>query len=78
MMPSSRELQRRYGLTPREADVALEIVGGGQNRDVADRLGLSLHTVRRHVERVLFKLQVHSRSSVLPTLLSDSARRSAS
>jgi DNA-binding CsgD family transcriptional regulator len=59
------ELRDRHGLTPREVRVAT-IVAGTRcgTRDIAEILGISPHTVRRHVEAVLRKLRVHSRAEV--------------
>ena len=71
------DLVGRCGLTPREAEVALEVASGGRNRDVAGRLGLSVHTVRRHVESILAKLRITSRSSILPLLLAKGSRSPA-
>ena len=51
-------------LTPREHQVAVELSYGSSNRDIAQRLGLSVHTVRHHTERVLAKLRVRSRAAV--------------
>jgi len=65
-------LQSRYGLTPREALVALQLAEGRTNDEIAQRLGISLNTVRRHVERVLPKLDVHSRAAVAAKLTADS------
>lgn len=48
-------------LTPRES-VVLQLIGAGHsNRQVADELGISPHTVRNHVAHVLEKLDAHSR-----------------
>ena len=57
-------LVQRFGLTPQEARVALMLADQLSNRDVAARLGVSVHTARHHTERVLAKLQIHSRYDV--------------
>jgi DNA-binding CsgD family transcriptional regulator len=54
----------RFGLTPQESRVALLLADQRSNREIADRLGVSVHTARHHTERVLAKLQVHSRYDV--------------
>ena len=64
-------LQSRYGLTAREALIAQHLGEGRTNLEIAQSLGISLHTVRRHVERVLPKLGVHSRAAVAPKLAAD-------
>ena len=51
-------------LTPRELDV-LKLVGQGLNNpDIARRLVLSEHTVRRHLANILRKLGLSSRAAV--------------
>ena len=43
------------GVTSREADVLVLVAAGLSNREVADRLVLSVRTVESHVERLLAK-----------------------
>lgn len=50
-------------LTRRQREVSTLIQEGLQNREIAERLGISLHTVRRHVEALLTRLDVPTRSS---------------
>jgi DNA-binding NarL/FixJ family response regulator len=57
-------LRERFGLTPRQIDVARLIGEGLTNAEIAERLGLSFFTVRAHTEQVLAKLAVPSRASV--------------
>ena len=57
-------LAGRFGLTGQESRVALMLAEQMTNREIADRLGVSVHTARHHTERVLAKLQVHSRYDV--------------
>jgi DNA-binding CsgD family transcriptional regulator len=56
------------GLTQREAEVARLIAGGLATKAIAALLGISIHTVRHHSERVFEKLGVHTRSSVAAVL----------
>lgn len=54
-------------LTARESEV-LQLVGAGRsNRQVADELGISVHTVRNHVAHLLEKLDAHSRLEAVAT-----------
>lgn len=55
-------LEDRFGLTPREAEVAALLAEGRSNGEVARRLGISPHTARHHTQRVLGKLGAHSRA----------------
>jgi DNA-binding NarL/FixJ family response regulator len=50
-------------LTPRELDVLRLVAQGLTNPDIAGRLYLSQHTVRRHVANILRKLGLSSRSA---------------
>lgn len=61
----TRGASRMQGLdlTPRQR-VVIELVAEGlRNQEIADRLGISLHTVRRHVEALLKRLGVHTRAA---------------
>ena len=57
------------GLTPRESDVAVLVVDGLADREIADRLYLSHHTVSQYVKRIYRKLDVDSRVSLTRLLL---------
>jgi DNA-binding CsgD family transcriptional regulator len=48
-------------LTRREREILGLVVSGLQNKEVAQKLGLSLATVRNHVHNILEKLGVHSK-----------------
>lgn len=48
-------------LTDRERDVLVCISEGLSNKQVAERLGLTVNTVRNHVQRILYKLDAHSK-----------------
>jgi DNA-binding CsgD family transcriptional regulator len=54
----------RLGLTQREAQVAQLLARRATNREIAEQLGMSPHTVRHHAENVFAKLGVHSRRAV--------------
>ena len=58
------DLSTRYGLSARERQVALLLGQGLSNKQVAKALGLSIHTCKRHTERVLAKLGVRTRAAV--------------
>jgi len=48
-------------LTPRELDVLRLIAGGLPNREIAQRLSLSFHTVKNHVQNIFKKIDVTRR-----------------
>lgn len=56
------EIQEQYQLTDREVEVLNSIWRGHSNKEIADRLFLSVHTVKYHVGRLYTKLDVNSRS----------------
>jgi hypothetical protein len=68
-LPTEEEICLRFDLTRREACVALLIARRMSSSEIAAALSISPHTVRRHTERVLMKLGVHSRRKV-PDVLS--------
>ena len=55
----------RFGLTGREAQVARLLARRATNREIAEQLDLSPHTVRHHVENIFAKLGIHSRRSIV-------------
>ncbi len=48
-------------LTPREREILRELSAGATNDEIAERLVISLSTVKNHVHNILTKLQVRSR-----------------
>jgi len=58
-----QRLQQTFGLTAREAEVLYWVAQGKINRDVADILGASPATVKKHLERILAKLGVETRTA---------------
>jgi DNA-binding CsgD family transcriptional regulator len=51
-------------LSPREREVASLVAEGLTNRDIAERLVLSVRTVEGHIDRVLGKLDLHTRTQL--------------
>lgn len=58
---SQRGLVEQYGLTRREIQVAVLLAQGRSNEAIAQELKISAHTARHHTQRILSKLEVHSR-----------------
>jgi DNA-binding CsgD family transcriptional regulator len=56
-------------LTPREGEVAALVVDGLADREIAERLHLSRHTVSQYVKRIYRKLDVDSRVGLTRLLL---------
>jgi DNA-binding NarL/FixJ family response regulator len=47
-------------LTPRERDVLWHVAAGADRKEVAERLHLSVNTIRTHMQSLMAKLGVHS------------------
>jgi DNA-binding NarL/FixJ family response regulator len=61
-----RDLQRRVDrLTPRELQILEAIAAGGTTEGMAAELGMSRHTLRTHVQNILTKLAVHSKTEAV-------------
>jgi len=52
---------QQFGLTARELEIVAAIVDGQSNRDIAERLGISLATVKNHLTNVFDKTGTSSR-----------------
>lgn len=60
---------RLLSLTPRESEVAVLVVDGLSDREIAERLCLSRFTVHQHVKRIYRALEVDSRVALTRLLL---------
>lgn len=69
ILPDGPALRARFGLTPREADVACALACGRTLKQVAAQLGVSASTARFHTEAVFRKLGVRTRGAVALALL---------
>jgi two-component system, NarL family, response regulator LiaR len=61
LMRANQQAQETDALTEREREVLRLMVEGLNNAEIAERLELSLSTVKYHVSNILGKLQVDSR-----------------
>ncbi len=57
-------LRERFALTERESDVAALLFRRATNTEIAEDLGISMHTARHHTERVLQKTRLQSRAQL--------------
>ncbi len=60
-LPTADKAQVRFRLTKREAEVALLVAEGLSNDAIAERLFVSRHTVRHHVEGAMAKMELTGR-----------------
>ena len=52
-------------LTPRELDVLALIAEGASNKEIARKLGISVHTVKFHIASLLDKLDAEGRTEAV-------------
>ncbi len=58
-------LAHKHGLTSREREVLGLLSRGHNGYHVCDELGISYNTVKTHIKRVYFKLDVHSQQELI-------------
>lgn len=56
-------------LTPAEQEIARLAANGGDNAEIANRLGVSESTVRTHLRHIFRKLEINRRSKLAPLIL---------
>ncbi len=64
-MPDNHQHQQ---LTRREAEVMQLLLQGKTNKQIAESLFLSIHTIKNHLQRIYEKYQVHSRTELFRIL----------
>lgn len=77
MRPAMIAALEAKGLHRREAEAAACLAEGATNREIATALDISEGTVRKHVDRVFFKLGVHNRATATRAILSLLAHKKA-
>jgi DNA-binding CsgD family transcriptional regulator len=58
------EPPEHWGLTPQQNQIAMQIIGGASNREIAERLFLSEHTVEWHLRQIYRALDLASRTQL--------------
>lgn len=56
---------KAHGLSERELDVLLELTNGLSNQEIADKLFVSLNTVKTHISNIYLKLHVKRRTQAV-------------
>jgi two-component system, NarL family, nitrate/nitrite response regulator NarL len=67
-LAAGQSVDAHVPMTPRQREIAVLVGDGLSNKDIAQRLSLSLPTVKNHVHAILEKLQISRRSEVRQTL----------
>jgi DNA-binding CsgD family transcriptional regulator len=62
-------LRQTWGLTDREAQVAVECLRGKKNLEIAEHLKISVETVNKHLDKVYLKAGVRGRTELASRLL---------
>jgi DNA-binding CsgD family transcriptional regulator len=62
-------LRQTWGLTEREAQVAVECLRGNKNLEIAEHLRISVETVNKHLDKVYQKANVRGRAELASRLL---------
>jgi DNA-binding CsgD family transcriptional regulator/PAS domain-containing protein len=66
----SELLKRTYGLTPAEIRIAETLTEGLTDKEMAERLGLSHHTVKSQLKSIFARTNTNSRSRLMRLLIS--------
>ncbi|MFD2875192.1 response regulator transcription factor [Paenibacillus rhizoplanae] len=60
-----RSKREAYVLLPGKKDILDGLLTGLNNKQIAERLFISTHTVKNHITKIYEKLGVHSRSQAI-------------
>jgi DNA-binding CsgD family transcriptional regulator len=63
-------LRRVYGLTRKEAQLALALAGGASLSDAAERLRIAEGTARRHLAAIFARTGIHRQAELVRLILS--------
>ena len=64
---------RRLHLSPRQVEIVHDVMLDEKEQTIADRLGISNHTVHTHLKRIYIRLGVASRVELVTRLLGEYA-----
>jgi DNA-binding CsgD family transcriptional regulator len=62
---SLEEFCKKYEVSPRETDIVREICNGLSNKEISEKLFISLQTVKDHTHRIYIKTNVRSRVQLI-------------
>jgi DNA-binding NarL/FixJ family response regulator len=63
-LPEDRRPKESDQLTKRQREIALLVADGMTNREIAERMSLSVRTAESHVEQIRTKLGFHTRAQI--------------
>jgi DNA-binding CsgD family transcriptional regulator/PAS domain-containing protein len=67
--PTRELLNRLYGLTRAEAEIALRVLRGDGLKPISDEMSLSMATVKTHLQHVFAKTETHRQAELVRHLL---------
>jgi len=62
---------KRLNLTPRQESVGLFYANGDHLQVIAEKLGISLHTIKEHIKNITLRLNIKTRSDLVALILCD-------
>ena len=63
--PATLKGERSHGLSPRELEVLRLICGGHSNREIAEKLDLSVNTIAVHRANIMNELDIHKTAELV-------------
>jgi DNA-binding CsgD family transcriptional regulator len=71
---SFEQFCRKFEVSPRETDIVREICNGLSNKEISERLFISLQTVKDHTHRIYIKTNVRSRVQLINLVKEESSK----
>lgn len=68
-------LQIKYGLTVRECEITMLSLEGLDNKEIADKLKVSVNTIKKHMGNIFAKIEVTNRMQLIQKLLDEGLRQ---
>ena len=62
---SFEDFCKKFEVSPRESDIIFEICNGLSNKEISEKLFISLQTVKDHTHRIYTKINVRSRAQLM-------------
>jgi DNA-binding CsgD family transcriptional regulator len=62
---SFEEFCKKYDVSPRESDIVRQICNGLSNKEISEKLFITLQTVKDHTHRIYIKTNVKSRAQLM-------------